>query len=224
MDNVAPALAPSIQQHLGAHLAALVALPSALPAGLVEALDRLTAQFDARDGREGASFREGLVGALPKLRAYALSLCRNHHQADDLVQETMAKALRNVGKFEPGTNLQGWLFVILRNEFFSQRRRASREIEDAKGAHADSLTVAAGQEEILECREVLSALRKLPEEQREVLVLSTIEDLTYEQVAEIAGVPVGTVKSRLNRARARLTRLLESGRLPLVAVDAPGPP
>lgn len=159
--------------------------------------------------------REDIVAALPMLRAFARSLAGNRHAADDLVQETVYKALANLDKFAEGTNLHAWLITILRNQFYSEGRKKRREVEDANGKLAGQLTTPAAQLGQLELADFQRALQLLPPEQREALVLIGASGFSYEQVAEIAGVRIGTVKSRVSRARARLEELLSGGeRLP----------
>ncbi len=154
--------------------------------------------------------REELVTHLPALRAFALSLSRNGAQADDLVQDTVVRAWTNFDKFQVGTNLRAWLFTILRNIFYSGRRRASREVEDVDGIFASKLTELPAHDGRLEMAEFLAVFATLPDEQREALALVGAAGFSYEEAAEMCGVAIGTIKSRANRARARLTDLLRS--------------
>ena len=155
-----------------------------------------------------AVFREGLIKEMPNLRAFAISLCGRHAQADDLVQETLLKAWSNVGSFTPGTNLRAWLFTILRNTFYSSHRRTSREVQDTDGIFSERVAVPAPQESAIDMADFRIALEKLPEDQREALIMVGASGLSYEEAAEICGVAVGTIKSRVNRARVRLAVLL----------------
>jgi RNA polymerase sigma-70 factor (ECF subfamily) len=156
-----------------------------------------------------------LIGALPVLRAFARSLCGDRVRADDLVQETVARALANSDKFTPGTNLHAWLVTILRNHFYSEGRRRGREVEDADGVLAGRLAELPSQESHLEMADFMRALQLVPAEQREALILIAASGFSYEDAAEICGVRVGTIKSRVSRARARLQEILEGGqRLP----------
>ena len=157
------------------------------------------------------SFRDDLVAAIPMLRGFARSLSGNRDRADDLVQETLAKAIANRDKYRPGTNLHAWLVTILRNQYYSEGRRRWREVSDAEGTHAARLTQAPGHESHLQMREFLGALQILPPEQREALILVGASGLSYEEAAEVIGTRVGTVKSRVSRARARLETLMEGG-------------
>ena len=155
-----------------------------------------------------ASFRQQLVDAIPMLRGFARSLSGNHDRADDLVQETLAKAIANRDKFRMGTNLHAWLVTILRNQYYSEGRRRWREVSDAEGIHAARLVEQPGHTARLEMREFLAALQVLPIDQREALVLVGASGLSYEEAAEVLGTRVGTVKSRVSRARARLEAMM----------------
>lgn len=162
--------------------------------------------MDGLDGDD--SVRRGIIAAIPRLRAVAVSLTGSADRADDLVQETMLRAYANIDKFEPGSNLAAWLFTILRNQFRSEYRKRKREVEDVDGHHVDSLTASPEQMGKVEFNELRAALTLLPPEQREALVLVGASGFSYEEAADICGCAVGTIKSRLNRARARLSQLL----------------
>jgi RNA polymerase sigma-70 factor, ECF subfamily len=155
-----------------------------------------------------AETRQALLRAIPHLRAFAISLCGNLDQADDLVQETTLKALTHLDGFQPGTNLQAWMFTILRNLFHTGYRRRRREVEDADGLFAATLSVPPDQHARLDFEDLRGALAKLPPDQREALVLIGAEGFSYEETAAICGTKVGTIKSRVNRARTRLAELL----------------
>ncbi len=163
-------------------------------------------------------FREGLIAELPNLRAFAVSLCGSVTQADDLVQDTMLKAWGNSEKFQPGTSLRAWLFTILRNTYYSLYRKRGREVQDSDGTYAQRLTVSGEQESALDLADFRTALAKLSEEHREVLIMVGASGLSYEEAADICGVAVGTIKSRVNRARAKLADLLG-----ISSVDEIGP-
>jgi RNA polymerase sigma-70 factor, ECF subfamily len=154
------------------------------------------------------SFKDDLVAEIPGLRAFATSLCGSVSLADDLVQDALLKAWSNSSKFQPGTSLRAWLFTILRNSFYSQYRRRVREIQDSDGVYARGIAVAGDQESHLDLADFRKALGTLPPEQREVLTLVGASGLTYEEAAEICSVEVGTIKSRLSRARSKLSELL----------------
>ena len=154
------------------------------------------------------SVRTAVLAAVPSLRAFAISLCGNVDRADDLVQETLLRALANINSFQPGTNMSAWLFTILRNLFRSEYRKRRREVEDADGSYADTLKSQPEQSSRVEFEEFRGALAKLPPDQREALILVGASGFSYEEAAEICGCAVGTIKSRVNRARSRLADLL----------------
>jgi RNA polymerase sigma-70 factor (ECF subfamily) len=154
------------------------------------------------------SVREAMLQAVPNLRAFAISLSGNVDRADDLVQETLARALAHIDSFEPGTNMQAWLFTILRNLFRSEYRKRRREVEDVEGRFADGLQSQPDQDSKLEFADFRAALAQLPPDQREALILVGAAGFSYEEVAKICGCAIGTVKSRVNRARNRLAEML----------------
>jgi RNA polymerase sigma-70 factor (ECF subfamily) len=154
------------------------------------------------------SVRDAVLAAVPSLRAFAISLSGNVDRADDLVQETMLRALANIHSFQPGTNMSAWLFTILRNLFRSEYRKRRREVEDADGSYAESLKSQPEQSSRVEFEEFRAALAKLPTDQREALILVGASGFSYEEAAEICGCAVGTIKSRVNRARTRLADLM----------------
>jgi RNA polymerase sigma-70 factor (ECF subfamily) len=160
----------------------------------------------SEEGRQ--QFRQHLLAAIPKLRAFALSLASHADYADDLVQETLMKAWNHQNSYQEGTNIKAWLFTILRNEFFSQLRKRRREVEDADGEYAGSVMTPGGQESQLDMADLRIALQQLPEDQREAVVLVGASGFSYQEVADICHVPVGTVKSRVNRARNKLAALM----------------
>jgi RNA polymerase sigma-70 factor (ECF subfamily) len=152
--------------------------------------------------------RKAVLGAVPSLRAFAISLCGNVDRADDLVQETLLRALANIDSFQPGTNMAAWLFTILRNHFRSEYRKRRREVEDSDGRYAETLKSQPDQIGHVEFTEFRVALGQLPADQREALILIGASGFSYEEAAEICGCAVGTIKSRVNRARTRLANLL----------------
>jgi RNA polymerase sigma-70 factor (ECF subfamily) len=154
------------------------------------------------------SIRQSVLNAVPSLRAFAISLCGNVDRADDLVQETLLRALANINSFQPGTNMPAWLFTILRNHFRSEYRKRRREVEDADGSYAETLKSHPEQHGHLEFSEFKTALAQLPSDQREALVLVGASGFSYEEAAKICGCAVGTIKSRVNRARTRLAELM----------------
>jgi RNA polymerase sigma-70 factor (ECF subfamily) len=158
-----------------------------------------------------ASVRDAMLAAVPSLRAFAVSLCGNVDRADDLVQETLVRAMANINSFQPGTNMSGWLFTILRNLFRSEYRKRRREIEDADGSYAKSLESQPEQHSRIEFEEFRVALAKLRPVEREALILVGASGFSYEEAAAICDCAVGTVKSRVNRARTRLWKLSSGG-------------
>ena len=154
------------------------------------------------------SFRELLIAEIPSLRAFAASLCGSMQPVDDLVQDTLLKAWSHSTSFEMGSNLRAWLFTILRNTYFSSYRRQGREVQDTDGLIEQRLSVSGSQESAIDLADFRNALAKLPEEQREVLIMVGATGLSYEEAAAVCGVAVGTIKSRVNRARARIAALL----------------
>jgi len=153
------------------------------------------------------SLREAMLAAVPSLRAFAISLSGNIDRADDLVQETLLRAIANIDSFQPGTNMSAWMFTILRNLFRSEYRKRRREVEDTDGSYAESLKSHPEQNSRLEFQEFRAALAKLPPDQREALILVGASGFSYEEAAAICECAVGTIKSRVNRARTRLADL-----------------
>ena len=155
-----------------------------------------------------SGFKNDLLGAIPSLRAFAVSLAQNADKADDLVQETLVKAWDKHASFQPGTNLKAWLFTILRNEFYSQMRKRGREVQDSEGIMTARLAVHPSQHGMLDLKDFRSAREQLPEDQREAIILIGASGFSYEEAAEICGCAVGTIKSRVSRARTRLQEIL----------------
>ncbi|MGX1306202.1 RNA polymerase sigma factor (sigma-70 family) [Amorphus suaedae] len=151
-----------------------------------------------------------LVALIPALRMFARTFCKNTFDADDLVQETLTKAIANATKFRPGTNLKAWLFTIMRNSFYTSAKVRRREQPGQEDCVADVLSVAQSQDWSVRGTEIRSSLDALPPEQREVLVLVGILGVSYEEAAEMTGCAIGTIKSRLNRARHRMLELLHA--------------
>jgi RNA polymerase sigma-70 factor (ECF subfamily) len=145
---------------------------------------------------------------IPGLRRYARALMRNPTVADDLVQETLVRALAKRHLWVEGTNLRAWLFTVMHNQYVNIVRRAVREGAAVAGEAQFPSSCGASQANSLELRDLDRALAKLPEEQRAVILLVGLEGLSYDAVAEIVCVPVGTVRSRLSRGRDMLRRLM----------------
>lgn len=155
-----------------------------------------------------ASFGEQMVAQIPYLRAFAISLSGSYSVADDLVQDTLVKAWSHSDSFQPGTNFRAWLVTILRNTYFSQYRKRAREVQDSDNVLAEQIPVKGGQEANVTMQDVQKALDKLAPEHREILLMIGITELSYEEAAQVCNIAVGTVKSRLNRARAKLAEHL----------------
>lgn len=167
----------------------------------------------AQDSEDRA--RELLEREIPHLRRYARSLVRNGVDADDLVQESLVSALENIGSWRAGSNMRAWLFVILRNKFLNTVRKTRNEsnanarLEIAVNASTSNSDRHRIQTAVLEVKQ---AFALLTDEHREILTLVAVEGLTYEETAEVLNVAVGTVRSRLARARRRLKELIDEGR------------
>jgi RNA polymerase sigma-70 factor (ECF subfamily) len=155
-----------------------------------------------------AQIKADLIAVIPNLRAFAVSLCGNPDRADDLVQETLVKAWGNLDSFVEGTNLPAWLFTILRNFYYSEYRKRRREVADSDGAIATRLATAPAQNGHMDLLDLHRALQQLPNDQREALILIGASGLSYEEAASICGCAIGTMKSRVNRARNRLAEIL----------------
>jgi RNA polymerase sigma-70 factor, ECF subfamily len=161
----------------------------------------------AKEEPMSASFHADLVAVLPKLRIQALALTRNRAAADDLVQDAAMNALAAQDSFMPGTNFNAWMHRILRNRFISviRKRREATDIEDVPQA---ALAVHAGHDDRLSLQELQGALGELPTVQREALFMVVLQGMSYEEIGEVTGCAVGTVKSRVFRARRRLEAVL----------------
>ena len=144
------------------------------------------------------------------LRAFAVSLCGDKERADDLVQETLFKAWNHLDSFKEGTNLKAWLFTILRNTYYTNVLRRRREVRDEQGEYAGALKSPPTQDWSVAMRSLQLALQQLPPEHREALILVGAAGLSYEEAAEICGCALGTIKSRVNRARARLLKIMDA--------------
>ena len=158
---------------------------------------------------ETPSFKRELLATLPSLRAFAVSLSGRHDKADDLVQDTVMKAWAKQDSFELGTNMKAWLFTILRNEFYSQMRKRGREIQDTEGAFTERMAVHPSQYGIMDLGDFKKALDRLPDDQREAIILNRYEGLSFAEIAEMAGVTESAVKVRAFRGYERLRELLK---------------
>ena len=168
------------------------------------------------------SIRAAMLAAIPHLRAFAVSLCRNPERADDLVQETLLRACANIAQFERGTKMEAWLITILRHQYYSEYRKRRREVEDVNGIYAGTLVTRPEQIVSTQYRELRAALARLPDDMREALLLVAGSGLSYPEVARICGCAVGTIKSRVHRARERLAAMLFVENLADLTEDAIG--
>ncbi|WP_374445947.1 sigma-70 family RNA polymerase sigma factor [Stella sp.] len=157
--------------------------------------------------RPEAGIRDELIACLPQLRAFARSLAGHRDLADDLVQEAIVRALAAQGSFRPGTNFRAWIFTILRNLFFTERRKSRMVVQSIDTIEQELSPVAAAQESKVEFDDFRLALMKLPHDQREALILVGASGMSYEEAAQVSGCAVGTVKSRVSRARRTLAQL-----------------
>lgn len=173
----------------------------------------------ARTASEQSDFKRELTGVVPHLRAFARGLCGRPDLADDLVQETLLKAWAAQDRFEPGTSMRAWTFVILRNAYLTDMRRNRFRGEYDEGVAERILTAPAGQEEPIHLSDLHRALLTLPAERREALLLVGAGGFSYEEAAAICGCAVGTIKSRVGRARAALSEMLTSGNIPRRSSD-----
>lgn len=154
-----------------------------------------------------------LVALIPQMRAFAGSLCNNRGQADDLAQEALTSAWRGRARYTAGTNLKAWLFRIVRNQFYSDKRRSWRSVYLDPKVAEETLIAVSNPAGALELEDVRRAMQALPTLQREALTLITVAGLSYAEAAMISGCAEGTVKSRVSRARTELLAILARGRL-----------
>lgn len=156
-------------------------------------------------------FKAELTELIPHMRAFARSLCGEAGQGDDLAQEALLKAWQARASYQPGTNLKAWTFMIVRNQFYSDKRRSWRSQPLDQEVAERTLVARDNPMATLELDEVRRALAMLPEEQRDALIMIGAGGLSYEEVAEMSGCAVGTIKSRVSRARDRLALILAEG-------------
>ena len=205
-------LPEAVRAHLGTLLGhtydRIGPAPGAASDRFAELLARLETALAREAGAREASFRAGLLEVVPALHRFAVSLTRDPAAADDLVQDTLLRAWRGRGGFTAGTNLEAWLFTILRNVFYSQHRKHGREVADIDGNYAERLTSIPEQGGHLDLQDVRAALDRLAPVMRETLVLVAIENLSYDEAAAVMNCRIGTVKSRIWRAREQLARML----------------
>lgn len=156
-------------------------------------------------------FREELTSLIPHLRAFARSLCGNPTLADDVAQDAMLKAWNAREKYQPGTNMKAWTFTILRNQFYSIKRRSWRATSLEPEVAEQTIVAVDNVENSMRLNELRKALGELSDDQREALILVGASGLSYEEAAEICGCATGTVKSRVSRARKTLADVMSSG-------------
>lgn len=161
------------------------------------------------ENNDEQAFKSELLKTLPSLRAFAISLVRSSDKADDLVQDTIVKAWSKQDSFQMGTNIKAWLFTILRNEFYSQIRKGGREIQDIDNILSNNMAMHPPQYGSLDLKDFKKALDSLPDDQREAIILIGASGFSYEDAAKICNCAVGTIKSRVSRARAKLQKLLD---------------
>ena len=171
------------------------------------------------DAAEEKTFKRDLVGLIPHLRAFARTLCGDAAAADDLAQDAVMKAWDARSSFQMGTNMKAWTFMILRNQFYSEKRRSWRQSQLDQEAAERTLVAIDDPASPIALDEMRLALGMLPPEQREALILVGAGGFAYEEAADICGCAVGTVKSRVSRARRALHGILEDG-----AYDRDGTP
>jgi RNA polymerase sigma-70 factor, ECF subfamily len=155
------------------------------------------------------AFKAQMVALIPSLRAFARGLCRDRDLADDLAQEAMARAWAARDSFTPGTNFRAWMFMIVRNQFYTSKRKSARMTSWDPEAAERILVQKPTQELTLHLKDMTEALERLPPQQREMLLLVAAAGMSYEEASIVAGCSLGTVKSRLARGRIALTKLVE---------------
>ena len=168
-------------------------------------------QATGADALSEETFKADLVALIPHMRAFARTMTGNPAQADDLAQEALAKAWQCRDSFTMGTNMKAWAFMILRNQFYSDMRRAWRSVQLDQEAAERTLLASDDPSAPLELNELRMAMASLPVDQREALILVGAGGMSYEEAAEICDCAVGTVKSRVSRARDALRRIIETG-------------
>ena len=154
------------------------------------------------------STRTAMIEAVPQLRRFALSLCRDVDRANDLTQEALLRACVNIDKFKVGSSMVAWLFTILRNQHCTDYRKHYREVEDVDGMYAETLISEPEQQARVEFEELRAAMAELPADMRRAIILVCVDGLSYDEAAAVCGCSVGTVKSRVHRARGRLAARL----------------
>lgn len=183
--------------------------------------DEQNSELPERSAEDQRAFKHELTEVVPHLRAFARGLCGRADMADDLVQETMLKAWAARQRFEPGTSMRAWTFVILRNAYLTDMRRNRFRGDYDETTAERILTAPPGQEAPIHLSDLHRALLTLPPERREALLLIGAGGFSYEEAADICGCAIGTIKSRVGRARATLTNMFEQDNIPDRSADDP---
>jgi RNA polymerase sigma-70 factor, ECF subfamily len=175
----------------------------------------------AQSALSAAEFKKALLESVPHLRAFARSLCNDAVAADDLVQDTMLRAWKARDSYTANTSFRAWSFTILRNVFYSEKRRSWRSTELAPEIAERTLVASDNPAKGMELVELRNALDHLPDDQREAIILVGAGGMAYEEAAQIVGCAVGTIKSRVSRARKALTAMLDADMAPTRVAGAP---
>lgn len=197
-------------------------MPDDQSTGARNAIQEIADDPKDRTSLSDADFKKQLADVIPHLRAFGRSLSGNRDLADDLVQETLLKAWAARDRFQAGTNMRAWTFIILRNYYLSQMRRSRFRGEWDELAADRLLAAPAGQDKQVELSDMQRALMQLPQSQREALILVGAGGFAYEEAADICEVAVGTIKSRVARGRAALEQILDEGAIPSRRTQASG--
>ena len=166
------------------------------------------------DLTDGAAFQRELTGLIPRMRAFARTMTGDATAGDDLAQEVLAKAWSARASYQPGTNLKAWLYMIMRNQFYSEKRRSWRSVPLDQEMAEQTLVATSSPAAVIELDELRRAMMCLPDEQREALILVGAGGCSYEDVAEMCACAVGTIKSRVSRARDRLALIFAEASIP----------
>jgi len=175
----------------------------------------------AQSALSATEFKKALLESVPHLRAFARSLCNDAVAADDLVQDTMLRAWKARDSYTANTSFRAWSFTILRNVFYSEKRRSWRSTELAPEIAERTLVASDNPAKGMELVELRNALDHLPDDQREAIILVGAGGMAYEEAAQIVGCAVGTIKSRVSRARKALTAMLDADMAPTRVPGAP---